>query len=111
VRPSTGNKVSAGWNHVLEGHFDRPLANSRSIFSISPDKLKTIIQSPKVVKSPVTAIEGGQYVRTVNVGEVVGQTALKYGGKDTTYLKVFTDKSGNLITSYPVVKTLILEVN
>ncbi|MBA4495507.1 RHS repeat-associated core domain-containing protein [Paenactinomyces guangxiensis] len=102
VRPSTGEPVSAGWEHVLKGHFNRPLSNSRSIFSISPDKLKSILQRPDVVKSPVTAIEGGQYVRTVNVGEVIGNTALKYGGKETTHITIMTDKAGNLITTYPV---------
>ncbi|WP_275445941.1 WXG100 family type VII secretion target [Paenibacillus sp. ACRSA] len=98
----TGEPVSAGFDHTLEGHFNRPLANSRSIFSIEPDKLKEILQSSDVVKSTVTDIGGGQFTRTVNVGEVVGNSALKYGGGDTTWIKIFTDKAGNLITTYPV---------
>jgi len=102
LRPSTGQPSLAGFNHVLNGHFNQPLANSRSIFSISPDKLKSILQSSQVVNSPVTYVSGGQYVRTVNVGEVVGNTALKFGGQQTTWIKVFTDKAGNLITTYPV---------
>ncbi|MDN4068384.1 hypothetical protein QYF50_10830 [Paenibacillus vini] len=98
----TGEPVSAGFDHILEGHFNRPLANSRSIFSIAPDKLKEILQSSDVVKSTVTDIGGGQFTRTVNVGEVVGNSALKYGGGETTWIKIFTDKAGNLITTYPV---------
>ncbi|WP_155973372.1 hypothetical protein [Paenibacillus sp. Leaf72] len=102
LRPKTGEPVSAGWDHVVEGHFNVPLANSRSVFSLSPNEVKTILQSPTVVKSPVTAIPGGQYVRVVNVGKVVGHTALKFGGKETTWIKIFTDKAGNLISTYPV---------
>ncbi|MBT2293581.1 hypothetical protein J7E73_31715 [Paenibacillus albidus] len=102
LRPTTGQPVSAGWNHVVDGHFNVPLANTRSVFSISQSKLKDILQSPNVVKSPVTAIEGGQYVRTVNTGEFVGNSALKFGGEKTTWIKIFTDKGGNLITTYPI---------
>ncbi len=102
LRPSTGEPISAGWYHVVDGHFNVPLANSRSVFSISPNKLRGILQRPNVVKSPVTAIQGGQYVRIVNTGEVVGNSALKFGGKKTTWIKIFTDKAGNLITTYPV---------
>ncbi|SUB83918.1 Uncharacterised protein [Pragia fontium] len=102
TRPSTGEPVSAGFNHVLEGHFNRPTANSRSVFSITPDELKSVLQSSTVVNSPVTAIPGGQYVRTVNVGKAIGTTSLKEGGSSTTYIKIFTDKAGNLITAYPV---------
>lgn len=86
----------------MEQHFDRPLANSRSIFSIAPDELKTILQTDRVVHSSVVAIPGGQYVREVDVGQIVGNTALKFGGKETSWIKVFTDAAGNLITVYPI---------
>lgn len=72
------------------------------MFSISQDRLKSILQRPDVVKSPVKAIEGGQYVRIVDTGEIVGNNALKFGGKETTYIQIYTDKAGNLITTYPV---------
>ena len=52
--------------------------------------------------SPVNLIEGGQYVRIVDTGKIIGNSALKYGGKETTWIKIFTDKAGNLITTYPV---------
>ncbi|MFD2386609.1 hypothetical protein [Enterococcus rivorum] len=61
TRPSTGKPVSAGFEHVLDGHFNRPIANSRSIFSITADKLKQVLQSPNVVKSTVMDMSGGQY--------------------------------------------------
>ncbi|GAB6087300.1 contractile injection system protein, VgrG/Pvc8 family [Alkaliphilus crotonatoxidans] len=98
----TGKPVSAGFDHVRDGHFNRPLANSRSIFTIKAENLKEILQRQDVVRSQVTVIEGGQYVRVVDVGQIVGNTALKYGGGETTWIKIFTDKAGNLITTYPV---------
>ncbi|EQD02068.1 pre-toxin domain with VENN motif family protein, partial [Neisseria meningitidis NM3141] len=98
----TGQPVSAGFEHVLEGHFHRPIANNRSVFTISPNELKVILQSNKVVSSPVSMTPDGQYMRTVDVGKVIGTTSIKEGGQPTTTIKVFTDKSGNLITTYPV---------
>jgi hypothetical protein len=69
---------------------------------VPQEEIKTILQSPNVVKSPVTAIEGGQFVRTVDTGKVIGNTALKFGGDETSWIQIFTDKAGNLITTYPV---------
>lgn len=60
------------------------------------------MQRQDVVRSQVTVIEGGQYIRVVDVGQIVGNTALKYGGGETTWIKIFTDKAGILITTYPV---------
>ncbi|MCK3861655.1 hypothetical protein E4P00_04770 [Pseudomonas sp. B329] len=97
-----GNPVSAGFDHVLDGHFDREISNSRSVFTIAPDELKGILQSSDVVKSPVMALPDGQFVRTVDVGRVIGATTLKDGGIPTSVIKVFTDKAGNLITTFPV---------
>ncbi len=100
----SGEPVSAGFDHVFEGHFDRPLANSRSIFSTSADNLKQILQSQNVVKSTVMEIHGGQYKRIVDTGEVIGNTALKHGGSPTSWIEIYTDKAGNLITTYPIPK-------
>lgn len=102
IRPTTGEPVSAGFDHVLQQHFNRQLANSRSIFSITPEELKSILQRSDVVRTPVRAIAGGQYVRAVNVGKTIGNEALKFGGKKTTWIEIFTDRAGNLITTYPI---------
>ncbi|MDM9645788.1 hemagglutinin repeat-containing protein [Rhizobium sp. S163] len=99
---ANGNPVSSGLTHVVDSHFNRELTSSRSVFSITLDELKTILQSPRVVASPVTALPGGQFVRTVDVGKIVGATNLTEGGLPTSVIKVFTDRAGNLITSYPV---------
>ena len=99
----SGEPVSAGYlEHVIPGHFNRALTESRSVFSITPDDLKVILQSKTVVNSPVTALEGGQYLRVVDTGSIVGNTALKYGGYETSWIAVYTDSAGNLITTYPV---------
>ncbi|MBC1591330.1 hypothetical protein HCI97_08805 [Listeria welshimeri] len=104
TRPSTRKSVSAGFEHVLDGHFNRPIANSRSVFSVTADKLKQILQSQNIVKATVVEMGGGQYKRIVDIGEIVGNTALKYGGTPTTWIEVITDRAGNLITTYPVPK-------
>jgi len=97
----SGEFVQAGFKHVIDGHFNRAVANSRSIFTISPDKLKVILQSKTVVQSSVTKV-GDQFVRVVDTGHIVGRSALKYGGTLTRKIAIFTDKAGNLITTYPV---------
>lgn len=102
LRTFTNQPVSAGFQHVVDGHFNKPISANRSIFSISEDELKTLLQRERVVKAPVTAIAGGQYVRTLDFLKTIGTTSLKEGGKLTSWIKVFTDKAGNLITTYPV---------
>jgi Pretoxin HINT domain len=102
IRPSTGNPVSAGFDHVLKGHFNRELGNNRSIFNITPDELKTILQSKDVVSSPVRVVGDGHFERIVDVGQIVGNTSLKSGGNPTSTIKILTDSAGNLITTYPI---------
>lgn len=98
---STGNPVSAGWKHVLEGHFNRTVGNNRSVFSISPEELRTLLQNPQVVQAPVRALGDGQFLRIVDVGRAIGTSSLNNGGRATSVLSVFTDTAGNLITAYP----------
>lgn len=66
------------------------------------DVTKGILQSDKAISSPVTALGDGQFVRTVDIGRVIGTTTLQEGGAATSVLKIFTDKAGNLITTFPV---------
>jgi RHS repeat-associated protein len=98
----TGEAVSAGWNHVLAGHFNRAVTNSRSVFSITPSELRALLQSKDVVQAPVMALKNDTFVRTVDVGYTIGTSALKNGGGATTMIKIFTDKAGNLITAFPL---------
>ncbi|MDE6759822.1 MAG: RHS repeat-associated core domain-containing protein [Lachnospiraceae bacterium] len=99
---ANGNPVSAGMEHVEKGHFNRPVGNSRSVFSISIDELKAILQRKDIINCAVSDMGGGQYVRIVNTHRVVGNTALKYGGEETTWIEIITDVKGNIITTYPV---------
>ena len=96
-----GVQAQAGWEHVVHGHFNRVPAPNRSVFTITPQELRELLQSKLVVSAPVTAIPGGQFVRTVDAGVTVGISSLKLGGRSTSQLKVFTDSAGNLITAYP----------
>jgi RHS repeat-associated protein len=98
----SGHPVSAGWDHVVRGHFNRSVSKHTSVFTVSQQELKAILQSKSTVTSPVIPIVGGQFVRTINVGKTVGKANLSQGGGNTSWLQVFTDKMGNLITTYPV---------
>ena len=98
----SGQPVSAGFQHIIEQHFNRPLANNRSIFSVTPDELKVILQSPQVVSSPVSVGGNGMFVRIADAGKIIGNTSLRFGGKETSWIKIFTDCAGNIITAFPV---------
>ena len=93
--------MSAGWEHVKSGHFNRELASNRSVFTLPEEQVKDILQSDKVVQSPVTAMGNGIYKRTADTGVVLGKTKLNDGGNPTTFIDVFTDEAGNLLTTYP----------
>jgi len=86
----------------MNEHFNRPLANSRSIFSITPDELKRILQSSQVVHSPVSPVGNGMFVRNADAGQIIGNTALKFGGNETSWIRIFTDKAGNIITAFSI---------
>lgn len=62
----SGHQVSAGWKHPVEGHYNKQVAPNRSVFTIPQRDLRAILQSDVVVKSPVTRVSGGQFVRTVD---------------------------------------------
>lgn len=103
IRESTGEQASAGFKHVLEGHFDiNKLSNSRTIFTIKPDELKFILQSSTVVKSPVTMVSEGYYSRTVDLGKNIGVAQVNGVKVPVFAIKVITDRAGNLITTFPL---------
>lgn len=99
---ANGNPVSAGWEHVTQRHFG---TNSQSQFTISQDQLRGILQKPEIVRSRISPIDSGvslQYVRTVNTNTNVGVTRVSDGANPTTWVKIYTDRAGNLITTFPV---------
>lgn len=96
---------NAGFNHILDRHFN-PNRNAGQ-FTISQDKLKDILSSKNTVNIPVKEIPGNQFERIVDIGETAGiikPSIPDVGGTPTNYIRVITDKAGNLITTYPIPK-------
>jgi len=96
------NVSNDGFKHITGQHFEREIANNRSVFTIEPDKLKSILQNKNIVSSHVTKTPDGQYYRVVDTGQTIGTTSLKEGGIPTSKMRIFTDKFGNIKTAYPV---------
>ncbi|ELO8893359.1 LXG domain-containing protein [Listeria monocytogenes] len=99
---SSGN---AGFNHIVDRHFN-PNRNAGQ-FTISQDKLKNILSSKETVEIEVKEIPGNQFERIINIGETAGTikpSIPENGGKPTNYIRILTDKAGNLITAYPIPK-------
>ncbi|CAH8713354.1 phage late control D family protein [Paenibacillus thiaminolyticus] len=100
----------AGFNHVLDRHFN-PSKNA-SQFSITPDELKGVLQSKEVVNTPVSRVlysdiklangtieKQARYVREVTLDCNIGID--KFSGSPTNIMTVLTDKYGNLVTATP----------
>jgi len=100
----------AGFNHVLDRHFN-PNKNA-SQFSVTPDELKGILQSKEVVSTPVSKVlysdikladgsieKQARYVREVTLDSNIGID--KFSGSPTNIITVLTDKHGNLVTATP----------
>ncbi|WP_234414340.1 hypothetical protein [Paenibacillus sp. CAA11] len=100
----------AGFNHVLDRHFN-PNKNA-SQFSVKPDELKSILQSKEVVSTPVSRVlysdikladgsieKQARYVREVTLDSNIGID--KFSGSPTNIMTVLTDKHGNLVTATP----------
>ena len=43
----------------------------------------------------------GQFKRVVDVGYDIGTVKPSMGGQSTSWIEIFTDSKGNLITTYP----------
>lgn len=56
---NSGYPMQAGWRHVVDGHFNRQPANNRSVFTISENELRSVLQSPEVVGASVNACRMG----------------------------------------------------
>ncbi|WP_226894239.1 MULTISPECIES: hypothetical protein [Listeria] len=93
---------NAGMKHVRDRHFD-PLKNAGQ-FSISELELKAILQSKKTVNTTVVNLGEGRFERVVDISESIGTVKPSLGGEKTTWLKVITDKAGNVITTFPIPK-------
>ncbi|MBQ8260755.1 MAG: hypothetical protein IJZ00_00535, partial [Lachnospiraceae bacterium] len=94
---------NAGLQHVIDRHFS-PGRNAGQ-FTISTDDLVNILGRRDVINTPgVPSTTSGQYIRIVDVGEIVGTIKPSIpgiGGQSTTWITIITDIRGNLITTYP----------
>lgn len=103
IRPSTGQPVAAGMEHVRSRHYGG--TNNQSQFTIPENQLRGILQDRPTIQSPVTSTGVGaeqMFVRTVNMGQVVGTTRVADSANPTTWIRIYTDPAGNLITTFPV---------
>ena len=95
---------NAGLEHVKGRHFS-PGKNAGQ-FSITVDELKDILGRKDVINTVGTiSQESGQYVRVVDVGQNIGTikpSIPEVGGQSTSWIAIYTDVKGNLITTYPV---------
>ena len=103
TRFSPSNK--AGLSHVIDRHFS-PKKNAGQ-FTITVDELKDILGRKDVINTIGTfSQESGQYVRIVDVGRDIGTIKPSIpviGGQSTSWIEIYTDIKGNLITTYPTV--------
>lgn len=93
---------NAGMKHVRDRHYN--LSKNAGQFTIPETDLKNILQTKQVVNTPVKPLETGGFERVVNINKNVGTVKRSLGGQSTTWIKVITDKAGNVITTYPIPK-------
>ena len=95
------NISNSGWSHILKEHFS---GKNKSQFTITKDKLKSLLQSKDIIKTPVTrtldSADGTRYVREIDVGYNIGTDKFN-NFQPTSTMTVLTDKYGNLITATP----------
>lgn len=66
------------------------------------DELKEILSRKDIIATKVTISEtSGQFKRVANVGYDIGTVKPSMGGKSTSWIEIYTDSKGNLITAYP----------
>jgi hypothetical protein len=101
VNIPNGDKT-AGWSHVVDRHYN-PQRNA-SQFTVSQSELRSILQSPQVVGSPITRTlqsnSGLRYERVVTLRSPVGNDKFN-SFQPTTTMTVLTDRFGNLVTATP----------
>jgi len=92
------NITENGFMHVMQRHYPRSgMFLTKSKFSISAREIVNLIknssQLPKILQ------RGGNYIRIVNAGRVIGVDAIT--GQPTSVFTIVTNKAGDLVTSFP----------
>ena len=96
------NLENDAMDHVIKRHIN--MTSNASKFSISELELRNLLASEEVVSAPIVKYannsDGISYIREVNIGVNIGFDKFN-GNKPTSVLTVFTDRFGNLLTSFP----------
>ena len=96
--------VSIGEKHARRTAFFQDYLWISPKFSISELELRNLLASEEVVSAPIVKYANNSgsisYIREVNVGVNIGFDKFN-GNKLTSVLTVFTDRFGNLLTSFP----------
>ena len=95
------NISNKGFTHLVGGHFDPLRIANKSQFSISQSELRSILGAKNTIQSPVTALSGKAFTRTVEFDRSIGTLADKFGGGSTNFIRIHTDRYGNLTTAFP----------
>lgn len=105
LRNGDGSKGS-GLNYAWRRHGPTSTPQNKSIFSISKEELKQLLQRKDVIQSrAVKRPTSGNYIRQVDVGEVIGNIPIQKGGQSTSVLTIITDQAGNLVNTFPGTET------
>ena len=95
------NITNKGWKHILDRHFGNKNASQ---FTISQDKLRGLLSSEEVVKSPIIgtlqADDGLRYVREVSFKDPIGLDKYK-NLQPTSTMTILTNEKGELQTATP----------
>ena len=84
--------------HILHG----PGQLSKSKFSISLDRVKQLLGRKDVIQAPLRQSgTTGNYIREIDVGEIVGHLPMNKGAELTRVITVITDVKGNLVNVFP----------
>ncbi|CAB3888327.1 hemagglutinin repeat-containing protein [Achromobacter ruhlandii] len=97
-----GDGKTKGWDHAVREHYSGKKGKSQ--FTISQAELRTVLQNPEVVRSPIVRVvvqkDGVRYFREVDMKRPMGLD--RFNNNDiTSVITVLTDKRGNLITVTP----------
>ncbi len=102
INLASGNS-KFGMIHIIKQHLSGKL--NKSQFSISEAELRGVLQSRRLVSSPIVEVvesksHGYLYIRRVDMGRIVGSDYLK-GNAPTNFITTMSDKYGNIVTAFP----------
>ena len=64
-------------------------------------ELREALADGKVVGSPASPLDSGDFVRQIDMGRTVGNLPANAGGGATSMMTVITDNTGSLVNTFP----------